>query len=192
MNEMRLWTGPVKGAALFFAAAFFCSQAVAQIEVKRSFPSEKRITAFDNTTFCTAFLSNGSLFTLRDIPVADLRDIDQIIFNPTGSSLALLRGKKEISIYSFRDRNKKMFELKEKRKGLKARKNLSFVLPGESGAELMKDASKGISFPLPCAMQPMHVILLRPILWEKSLFMIPRNICHKHIFKERLRLPSWL
>lgn len=143
MNEMRLWTGPVKGAALFFAAAFFCSQAVAQIEVKRSFPSEKRITAFDNTTFCTAFLSNGSLFTLRDIPVADLRDIDQIIFNPTGSSLALLRGKKEISIYSFRDRNKKMFELKEKRKGLKARKNLSFVLPGESGAELMKDASKG-------------------------------------------------
>ena len=22
MNEMRLWTGPVKGAALFFAAAF--------------------------------------------------------------------------------------------------------------------------------------------------------------------------
>lgn len=143
MNEMRLWTGPVKGTALFFAAAFFCSQAMAQIEVKRSFPSEKRITAFDNTTFCTAFLSNGSLFTLRDIPVADLRDIDQIVFNPTGSSLALLRGKKEICIYSFRDRNKKMFELKEKRKGLKARKNLSFVLPGESGAELMKDASKG-------------------------------------------------
>lgn len=143
MNEMRLWTGPVKGAALCVAAAFFCGQAMAQIEMKRNFPSEKRITAFDNTTFCTAFLSSGSLFTLRDISIVDLRDIDQIVFNPTGSSLALLRGDKEISIYSFRDRNKKLFELKEKRKGLKARKNLSFVLPGEEGAKLMKDASKG-------------------------------------------------
>lgn len=143
MNEMRLWAGPVKGAALCVAAAFFCGQAMAQIELKRSFPSEKRITAFDNTTFCTAFLSSGSLFTLRDIPIVDLRDIDQIVFNPTGSSLALLRGDKEICIYSFRDRNKKLFELKEKRKGLKARKNLSFLLPGEEGAKLMKDASKG-------------------------------------------------
>ena len=143
MNEMRLWNTPAKGIAMLFVGALFCGQVMAQVEVKRSFPSGKRITAFDNTTFCTAFLSDGSLFTLRDIPVVDLRDIDQIVFNPTGSSLALRRGKKDICIYSFRDRNKKLFELKDKRKGLKDRRNLEFVLPGEAGAELMKDASKG-------------------------------------------------
>lgn len=43
------------------------------------------------------------------------------MFNPTGSSIALLRAKNPISIYSFRDRNKKLFELKEKRKKLKAK-----------------------------------------------------------------------
>lgn len=143
MNEMKLWTCPVRGAVLFLTAALFCGQSMAQIELRKNLPSEKRITAFDNTTFCAAFLSGGSLFTLRDTHIAQVRDIREIAFNPTGSSLALLRGGKEISIYSFRHHNKKMFELKEKRKGLKARKNLSFLLPGEEGAKLMKDASKG-------------------------------------------------
>lgn len=143
MNEMKQWSAPGRSIAALLVGALFCGQAMAQVEVKRSFPSDKRITAFDNTTFCTAFLSDGSLLTLRDIPIVDLRDIDQIVFNPTGSSLALRRGKKDIAIYSFRDRNRKMFELKDKRKDLKKRQNLEFVLPGEAGAELMKDAAKG-------------------------------------------------
>lgn len=138
-----MWTSSVKGVALFFVASFFCGELMAQVEVKRTFPSERRIGAFDNTTFCTAFLSDGELLTLRDIPIADVVGIDKIVFNPTGSSLALMRGKKAVSIYSFRDRNKKLFELKDKRKDLKDRKNLEFYLPGESGAELMKAASKG-------------------------------------------------
>ena len=145
MDEMKMWYYPVKGIALCFAAALFCGQVMAQVEVKRSFPSAKRITAFDNTTFCTAFLSDGALLTLRDIPIVELRDVDKIAFNPTGSSLALMRGKKPISIYSFRDSNKKLFELKEQRKSkeLKGRQNLTFSIDGAAGAELVKYASKG-------------------------------------------------
>lgn len=119
MNEMKMWFYPFKGIALCFAAALICSQALAQVEVKRSFSSGKQITAFDNTTFCTAFLSNGSLLALRDIPIVNLRDVEKIAFNPTGSSLALIRKNKNIGIYSFRERNKRLFELKEKRKGMK-------------------------------------------------------------------------
>ncbi len=81
----------------------------------------KKINAFDNTTFCTAYLSDGALYTMRDIAINDVRKIERIVFNPTGSSIALLRAKNPISIYSFRDRNKKLFELKEKRKKLKAK-----------------------------------------------------------------------
>lgn len=61
-----------------------------------------------------------------------------------------MRGKKPVSIYSFRDRNKKLFELKEQRKSkeLKGRKNLNFFVPGPAGAELMKNASKGDIVPV--------------------------------------------
>lgn len=132
-----------RGATLLFAASFLCGEATAQVQEKRSFESAKQITAFDNTTFCTAFLSKGELLTLRDIAIVDWKDVDQIVFNPTGASMALMRGKKDISIYSFRDRNKKLFEVEDKRKDLKKRQNLPFELPGEAGAELMKAASKG-------------------------------------------------
>lgn len=128
---------------MLFAASFLCGEATAQVQEKRSFESAKQITAFDNTTFCTAFLSKGELLTLRDIAIVDWKDVDQIVFNPTGASMALMRGKKDISIYSFRDRNKKLFEVEDKRKDLKKRQNLPFELPGEAGAELMKAASKG-------------------------------------------------
>ena len=92
-----------------------------QVVEKRGFDSQKKINAFDNTTFCTAYLSDGALYTMRDIAINDVRKIERIVFNPTGSSIALLRAKNPISIYSFRDRNKKLFELKEKRKKLKAK-----------------------------------------------------------------------
>ena len=94
---------------------------MAQVVEKRGFDSQKKINAFDNTTFCTAYLSDGALYTMRDIAINDMRKIERIVFNPTGSSIALLRAKNPISIYSFRDRNKKLFELKEKRKKLKAK-----------------------------------------------------------------------
>ena len=99
----------------------FCGQTMAQVVEKRGFDSQKKINAFDNTTFCTAYLSDGALYTMRDIAINDVRKIERIVFNPTGSSIALLRAKNPISIYSFRDRNKKLFELKEKRKKLKAK-----------------------------------------------------------------------
>jgi hypothetical protein len=114
----------------------------AQVQLRRSFPSAKQISAFDNTVYCTAFLSDGSLLTLRDIYICEVRNIDRITFNPTGSSVAVMRGDKPISIYSFRERNRKLFELEDKRKGLKKRANLPFVLQGESGKKLMKEASK--------------------------------------------------
>ena len=133
----------LKGIGLLFACTLFCSQVKAQIEQRRNFPSAKRISAFDNTTFCTAFLSDGSLLTLRDIYICELQDIDRIVFNPTGSSIAVMRGDKPISIYSFQKRDQKLFDLKDKRKGLNKRANLPLVLQGERGEKLMKDVSKG-------------------------------------------------
>lgn len=46
---------------LFFASALFCGQVTGQVVEKRTFMSQKPITAFDNTTFCTAYLSDLSL-----------------------------------------------------------------------------------------------------------------------------------
>lgn len=118
MGLMKQTNCSYKGIALLFVSVLFCGQTMGQVIEKRSFAANKQINAFDNTTFCTAYLSDGSLYTMRDISIADLRKITGIVFNPTGSSLAVLREKKPVSIYSFRDRNKKLFELKEKRKGL--------------------------------------------------------------------------
>jgi hypothetical protein len=143
MKKQRLTGSLLKGIGLLFASALFCGQVNAQVELRRNFQSAKQISAFDNTVYCTAFLSEGSLLTLRDIYVCELRNIDRIIFNPTGSSIAVMRGDKPISVYSFRERNRELFELKDKRKGLNKRANLPFVLQGEAGKELMKDASKG-------------------------------------------------
>ena len=121
MNKMKCGFYTYRGIAFCFVAAMFCGQTMAQVVEKRGFDSQKKINAFDNTTFCTAYLSDGALYTMRDIAINDVRKIERIVFNPTGSSIALLRAKNPISIYSFRDRNKKLFELKEKRKKLKAK-----------------------------------------------------------------------
>lgn len=121
MNRMKCGFYTYRGIAFCFVAAMFCGQTMAQVVEKRGFDSQKKINAFDNTTFCTAYLSDGALYTMRDIAINDVRKIERIVFNPTGSSIALLRAKNPISIYSFRDRNKKLFELKEKRKELKAK-----------------------------------------------------------------------
>lgn len=121
MNRMKCGFYTYIGIAFCFVAAMFCGQTMAQVVEKRGFDSQKKINAFDNTTFCTAYLSDGALYTMRDIAINDVRKIERIVFNPTGSSIALLRAKNPISIYSFRDRNKKLFELKEKRKKLKAK-----------------------------------------------------------------------
>ena len=121
MNRMKCGFYTYRGIAFCFVAAMFCGQTMAQVVEKRGFDSQKKINAFDNTTFCTAYLSDGALYTMREIAINDVRKIERIVFNPTGSSIALLRAKNPISIYSFRDRNKKLFELKEKRKKLKAK-----------------------------------------------------------------------
>lgn len=121
MNRMKCGFYTYRGIAFCFVAAMFCGKTMAQVVEKRGFDSQKKINAFDNTTFCTAYLSDGALYTMRDIAINDVRKIERIVFNPTGSSIALLRAKNPISIYSFRDRNKKLFELKEKRKKLKAK-----------------------------------------------------------------------
>ena len=119
MDKIRRGFCSYKGVCFFFVAALFCRHAMGQVVEKRTFMAQKTIDAFDNTTFCTAYLSDGMMYTMRDIAVADLRKVGRITFNPTGSSLAVLREKKPVAIYSFRDRNKKLFELKEKRKDLK-------------------------------------------------------------------------
>ena len=100
MDTMKSWTlfFKRKRALLLLVMSLAAGQAMAQVEVKRVFPSEKDITSFDNTTFCTAFLADEKLWTLRDIPVADVYGVQKIVFNPTGSSLALIREKKLVKL----------------------------------------------------------------------------------------------
>ena len=120
---------------LFFASALFCGQVTGQVVEKRTFMSQKPITAFDNTTFCTAYLSDGVMYTMRDIAITELRNIDRIAFNPTGSSLAVLRPKKPIAIFSFRERNKKLFELKDR--DLRTYSPLTLAYIGDGAYELV-------------------------------------------------------
>lgn len=142
-----------KGMTLLFVL-LFGGNAMAQVKERVVVPSAYVIDDFDNTTFCVAFLTEGNLRTFRDIVIADVKDVDKLVFNPTGSSMALMSGKKPITIYSFREKNKEMFELKEVRKGMKNRANLPFNLPNERGVKLMKAAAKGNIVPLAMCYAP--------------------------------------
>lgn len=143
MTSKNIGVNPFLKGMVLSVVLSFCGSAMAQVTERVVIPSKKDITNFSNTTFCIAFMAEEQVWALRDIKIAELNDIDETVFNPTGSSLAIRQGKKEITIYSFHERNKKMFELKEKRKGLKDRENLPFTLTGEKGEKLMKAASKG-------------------------------------------------
>lgn len=143
MTSKNIGVNPFLKGMVLSVVLSFCGSAMAQVTERVVIPSKKDITNFSNTTFCIAFMAEEQVWALRDIKIAELNDIDETVFNPTGSSLAVRQGKKEITIYSFHERNKKMFELKEKRKGLKDRENLPFTLTGEKGEKLMKAASKG-------------------------------------------------
>ena len=127
---------------------------MAQVVEKSITSTENSIADFDNANYCVSYLSNGQVWAPRNILIAEAEGVDKMVFNPSGSSIALIRGKKNISIYSFRERNTKMFELKDKRKDLKERKNLPFVLPGKEGEKLMKAASKGQIIPLAMCYSP--------------------------------------
>ena len=132
-----------KGLLLLVATLLASLQMAAQVEHSRSFKSEFYIKAFDNTTFSTAFLSKGGTpYALRDIQLTVIDDFDDIVFNPTASSVALLKGKDEVSIYSFTKANKRIAKLEDDRKEVKKRANLPFRMPGERGAALMKYAQK--------------------------------------------------
>ena len=60
MNRMKCGFYTYRGIAFCFVAAMFCGQTMAQVVEKRGFDSQKKINAFDNTTFCTAYLSDGA------------------------------------------------------------------------------------------------------------------------------------
>lgn len=143
MGMIKMGICSYGSVVLFCAAALFCGQAMGQVVEKRSFMSQKPISAFDNTTFCTAYVADGALFTMRDIPVADVRNVNGIAFNPTGSSLAVLRPKKPIAIYSFREKNRKLFELKEKRKGLKEKPEMLAMCYGSDARNFIASNSLG-------------------------------------------------
>lgn len=154
MKSKSIVVNPFLKGMVLSVVLSFCGSAMAQVTERVVIPSKKDITNFSNTTFCIAFLAEEQVWALRDVKIAELSDIDETVFNPTGSSIAIRQGKKEITIYSFRERDKKMFELKEKRKGLKDRENLPFTLTGEKGEKLMKAASKGDIIPLAMCYAP--------------------------------------
>lgn len=51
-----------------------------------------------------------------------------------------MSGKDDLVIYSFRDRDRLLFKINDKRKDIKKRKGLPFVVGGELGAKLAKEA----------------------------------------------------
>lgn len=154
MKSKSIVVNPFLKGVVLSVILSFGGSAMAQVTERLVIPSKKDITNFSNTTFCIAFMAEEQVWAFRDVKIAELNDIDETVFNPTGSSIAIRQGKKEITIYSFRERDKKMFELKEKRKGLKDRENLPFILTGEKGEKLMKAASKGDIIPLAMCYAP--------------------------------------
>lgn len=112
----------LKSKAIFtyiIASTISCNIVSAQINYKKDFPSQNKIEMFDNTTYCIAYLSGGQVYALRDNPITTYSKINNIVFNPTGSSLALSRPGKDIRIYSFLTKDRRLFTLKEKRKEYK-------------------------------------------------------------------------
>jgi hypothetical protein len=92
----------------------------AQIKIEKTIPAMP-MTAFDNSTYRALFLSNGGVYTFRNVNVVFPSEIMQVQFNPTGSSVAVIRKNKPVSIYSFNEANDLLFRLKDKRKDLKAK-----------------------------------------------------------------------
>ena len=135
---------------VFLGVGEMSAQIVERVEI----PTKKNVAGFENTTFRVVFLSEGNMWAFRDIKIAEVGDIRDIAFNPTGGSMAVMSGKKDIAIYSFDEKNTKLFELKEKRKGLKDRQTLPFVLSGELGEKVMKAASKGDVVPVAMCYAP--------------------------------------
>lgn len=119
MNKYNSLFKNKKFIACFIAAALGSGLASAQVKRAKDFPAQNTISTFDNTTFCVAYLSGGNLLTLRDRPVTIYNKLSQLAFNPTGSSIAVARPGKEIRIYSFLRKDKRLFSLKEKRKEYK-------------------------------------------------------------------------
>lgn len=90
----------------------------AQITLKKSF-NTKPVGEFSNASFCIMYTSNGEVLNLRNYPAApSASNVTSIIMNPAKSSYAVLMNKKHISIYSYLDEDKELFNLKDKRKGL--------------------------------------------------------------------------
>ena len=143
-----------KGFLLLFVCSLLSGKAFAQIVERLEVPTKKNVISFDNTTFRVAFLAEEKMWAFRDISIAEVNDLRSIAFNPTGSSIALMSGKKDVVIYSFDKQNTKLFELREKRKNLKGRETLPFVLSGEQGAKVMKAASKGDVVPVAMCYAP--------------------------------------
>ena len=110
MTSKNIGVNPFLKGMVLSVVLSFCGSAMAQVTERVVIPSKKDITNFSNTTFCIAFMAEEQVWALRDIKIAELNDIDETVFNPTGSSLAVRQGKKEITIYSFHERNKKRFD----------------------------------------------------------------------------------
>lgn len=143
-----------KGFLLLFVCSLLSGKMFAQVVERLEVATKKNVTGFENTTFRVAFLADGKMWAFRDISIAEVDDIRNVAFNPTGSSIALMSGKKDVVIYSFDKQNTKLFELKEKRKNLKNRETLPFILSGEQGEKVMKAAAKGDVVPIAMCYAP--------------------------------------
>ena len=86
---------------LFFVVLFMSvGNVMAQLTEKSVRYSDNVIVDFDNTTYCVSYLADGQVWAFPNIQVADVDGVDKVVFNPSGSSIALLRGKKNIVIYN--------------------------------------------------------------------------------------------
>lgn len=88
-----------------------------QPEAKSQYKTIAPVEDLKNAGFMMAYQSAGELFTYNNIRIEDMGNVEEYCFNPTGSSIAIIRRKdKVVDIYSFLQQNEKIGEIKEIRK----------------------------------------------------------------------------
>lgn len=105
---------------LFITAAimclFFSTQAVAQIKHSANFKTEE-VKSVTNAIYCVLYSNeDGKVMNIRNTETApSLSGVSSVLMNPASGSYAVMT-KKNVAIYSYLERDLRLFSLKETRK----------------------------------------------------------------------------
>lgn len=93
-----------------------------QITERKTLNTKQQVKNFDNSGFRAAYVGkDNKMYSLRNMPVLMDTKIEKIVFNPAGSSFAVMYEKKpQVNIYSFNEYDKLISPIRDKRKKLPA------------------------------------------------------------------------